>query len=42
VEPALKGAARSITSVSGVFPPGLIELVVVVTMAIEPASHMLT
>jgi hypothetical protein len=42
LEPALKGAVRFVTSVSGVFPPGPIELVVVVTMAIAPASHILT
>lgn len=41
-EPALKGANKSVTSVSGAFPPVLMVFVVVFTTATTPASQMLT
>ena len=39
--PALKGAGKLLTRVSGVFPPIATVLVVALMIATEPPSHML-
>jgi hypothetical protein len=39
--PALKGAGKLVTRVSGMFPPIVTVLVVALMIATEPPSHML-